>query len=66
MATIRHCRHCWGDCRGECLLDETGICIHGANSSLPWPMRARSVLSRRWWRRILWGWVPWGPRACAR
>ena len=32
MAAVRHCRHCWGDCLGECLLGDTGMCIHGWNS----------------------------------
>jgi len=54
MAAIRHCRHCWGDCLGGCLLGDTGMCIHGWNSRKP-RMRARWLLSRRWWRRVFWG-----------
>ena len=23
MTAVRHCRHCWGDCLGGCLLDDT-------------------------------------------
>ena len=29
MPAVRHCRHCWGDCPGGCLLpDGSGACIH--------------------------------------
>ena len=35
----RHCRHCWGDCGGYCLLDD-GTCIHGWNGNRPRHQRA--------------------------
>jgi hypothetical protein len=29
MPAARHCRHCYGDCPGTCLLPGTGgLCIH--------------------------------------
>jgi hypothetical protein len=57
MTTIRHCRHCMGNCMGECLVDDTGRCLHSSRipGGLPWRMRAQLVLSRRWWRRVFRG-----------
>jgi hypothetical protein len=55
MTAVRHCRHCWGDCLGECLLGDTGMCIHGRNSRTAPRMRAQWLLSRKWWRRVFWG-----------
>jgi hypothetical protein len=56
MPTSRHCRHCYGDCGGACLLPgDQGLCIHS-----PAPRRGmRSWLSlmgtRSFWRRLLTG-----------
>jgi hypothetical protein len=50
----RHCRHCLGGgCPGDCLLGD-GQCIHGWNDRRP-RFTWRVVLTRRWWRRVLWG-----------
>ena len=49
----RHCRHCWSDCGGNCLLPD-GTCIHGYNGNRP-PIALRALLTRRWWNRVLWG-----------
>jgi hypothetical protein len=56
MTTIAHCRHCYGDCRGECLMDTAGHCIHDGNlRPLSWPQRLRLLATRAWWRRVFWG-----------
>jgi hypothetical protein len=49
MPAIRHCRHCWGDCDGDCLLPgDTGACIHGWALRLPFRQRVRLGLTRFW------------------
>jgi hypothetical protein len=50
----RHCRHCAGDCPGDCLLPD-GHCIHGWNGKHPRWFTWQLLLNRRWWRRVLWG-----------
>jgi hypothetical protein len=50
----RHCRHCWGGCPGDCLLDD-GQCIHGWNGNRPQEFSWRVLLTRPWWERLLWG-----------
>jgi hypothetical protein len=55
----RHCRHCAGNCRGECMLGD-GQCIHGWNGHRPRHFTWRVLLMRRWWHRVLWGDQPWG------
>jgi hypothetical protein len=57
MADVRHCRHCWGNCPGDCLMEDMGMCIHDPNSPFRGTrgIRARRLLSRRWWRRVLSG-----------
>jgi hypothetical protein len=50
----RHCRHCLGDCNGDCLLG-SGQCIHGWNGARPRDVTWRILLDRRWWHRVLWG-----------
>lgn len=36
MLAYPHCRHCYGDCPGDCLLPgDTGMCIHGRLRRLP-------------------------------
>jgi hypothetical protein len=49
-----HCRHCLGDCPGDCLLDG-GWCIHGRNEKRPRALAWQAPLTRRWWDRVLWG-----------
>jgi hypothetical protein len=52
----RHCRHCAGDCGGECLLGAgEGSCIHGRNGKRPRVFTWQVLLTRRWWHRVLWG-----------
>ena len=49
MPGYRHCRHCWGDCDGDCLLPGgSGGCIHrGPRRSL----RQQFLLWLVWRRR---------------
>jgi hypothetical protein len=49
----RHCRHCAGNCPGDCLL-ASGQCIHDWNGRRP-PFTWQLLLARRWWHRVLWG-----------
>jgi hypothetical protein len=53
MTAVRHCGHCWGDCPGDCLLDDTGMCIHNANTMMIRQLRAQRPLSLRWLRMLL-------------
>jgi hypothetical protein len=52
----RHCRHCYGDCDGGCLLPGgEGLCIHS-----PVPHRSPRewlglLRTRRFWRRFFLG-----------
>ena len=55
MAAVRHCRHCWGDCLGDCVLGDTGLCIHDWHRMATRRMQARWLLSRKWWQRVFWG-----------
>ncbi len=55
MTVVRHCRHCWGDCQGDCLLDDTGMCIHNVRARVMRPTRARRLLSRAWLRMLFRG-----------
>jgi hypothetical protein len=48
MTAVRHCRHCWGDCLGGCLLDDTGLCIHNENSRMMRQLRTRRLLNPMW------------------
>jgi hypothetical protein len=56
MPSVRHCRHCLGDCAGDCLLPgDQGLCIHR-----PVPRRSArellfSIRTRRFWHRVLFG-----------
>jgi hypothetical protein len=50
----RHCRHCAGDCPGDCLLGD-GQCIHGWNGKRPRQLPWQLLTTRRGWRRLLWG-----------
>jgi hypothetical protein len=48
MTAVRHCQHCWGNCKGECLLDDTGLCVHRVGPlRAPWRLRLRLLLSGR-------------------
>ena len=51
MPRTLHCKHCWGNCRGTCLLPGgAGMCIHTVTPGPPvrdWP---RLVGTRRFWR----------------
>jgi hypothetical protein len=52
----RHCRHCAGACGGECIRGlPPGQCIHGWNGKRPRVFTWQVLLTRRWWRRVLWG-----------
>jgi hypothetical protein len=51
MVVVRHCRHCWGDCPGDCLVDDKGTCIHNVYPSMVKQKRPR-VLSPRWLRML--------------
>ena len=53
MTVVRHCRHCWGDCLGDCLLDDTGLCIHNVNARMIRQARARRRLLSPAWLRML-------------
>lgn len=59
MPTVRHCRHCWGNCDGECLLPgaagAAGLCIHNPNPRLSWRDRLVLVRAKGFWRRFFWG-----------
>jgi hypothetical protein len=55
MAEMRHCRHCYGNCDGGCLIGDTGRCIHGWNEKHPRQFRPRHLLLRGWWRQVLRG-----------
>jgi hypothetical protein len=54
MAVVRHCRHCWGDCPGDCLLDDNGMCIHNVYVRLARRRRLR-MLSPTWLRMMFRG-----------
>jgi len=52
---IRHCRHCAGDCPGDCLLGESGRGRHGWNEKRPRQFSWQLLVTRSWWRRVFWG-----------
>ena len=54
MAAARHCRHCLGDCPGDCVVDDTGTCIHNAYVRMVKQKRPR-VLTRAWLRMLFRG-----------
>jgi hypothetical protein len=54
VVTVEHCRHCLGNCPGDCLLGD-GQCIHGWDERPARHFRWQAVLRRRWWDRVLWG-----------
>ena len=49
MPAIGHCRHCWGDCPGDCLLPgDEGRCIHQPFRVLPFRQRFRIGVRKLW------------------
>jgi hypothetical protein len=61
MPIDRHCRHCAGNCSGDCLLPgDSGLCIHRPLPGMPLRVRLRLIGTRRFWRRLLWGPGPRG------
>jgi hypothetical protein len=55
MTHPRHCRHCAGNCPGDCIIDDSGMCMHGWNVKPRRYFSWQMLLTRRWWRRVLWG-----------
>jgi hypothetical protein len=55
MPPTRHCRHCLGDCPGDCLYGDSGLCIHGWDKRPPRQFTLRMLLTRGWWQRVFWG-----------
>ena len=55
MPAARHCRHCLGDCPGDCLDGDSGWCIHGWNDERPRQFSWQLLLTRKWWHRFFWG-----------
>jgi hypothetical protein len=54
MPPPQHCRHCTGDCLGECLLPgDQGLCIHRMAPRLSRQEKLRLLRSRRFWRWFL-------------
>ncbi len=56
----QHCRHCLGDCGGQCLLPgqedgQQGLCIHQPIRRLTMRERVLLLSDRRFWRRFFWG-----------
>ncbi|HEY1626450.1 MAG TPA: hypothetical protein VGG16_21915 [Streptosporangiaceae bacterium] len=54
-ASPRHCKHCLGDCPGDCLNGNTGRCLHGWNGPHRRRFNPRYLMARGWWRQLLWG-----------
>ena len=52
MPERRHCRHCLGDCPGDCLIGDSGRCIHGWNHKHSRQFSLQLVLTRKWWHRL--------------
>jgi hypothetical protein len=55
MTAVRHCRHCWGDCLGDCLLDDTDLCIHNVDSRMMSQLRRRRLRNPMWLLRLFRG-----------
>ena len=56
MPAAGHCRHCYGDCPGTCLLPgDTGLCIHKPAPALTVGQWVALLRTRRFWRRVLRG-----------
>ena len=52
MPQYRHCRHCLGDCPGNCLIGDSGQCIHGWNEKRPRQFSWQLLLTRRFWDQV--------------
>jgi len=51
-----HCRHCLGDCGGDCLLPGGGErCIHRPAPRLSAGQRLALLRMRSFWHRVFWG-----------
>jgi hypothetical protein len=56
MPDVRHCRHCWGPCPGDCLIPgDMGLCIHKPAPRLAFRQRMLLLVDRGFWRRVFWG-----------
>jgi hypothetical protein len=56
MPSAGHCRHCYGNCSGNCLLPGGGgLCIHRPALRLTVRQRLALVRTRGFWRRVFWG-----------
>jgi hypothetical protein len=55
MPEYRHCRHCLGDCPGDCLLGDSGRCIHGWTEKHSHQFSWQLILTRKWWHRVFRG-----------
>ena len=56
MPGAGHCRHCYGDCGGSCLLPGGGgLCIHKSAPKLTVGRRLALLRTRRFWLRIFRG-----------
>jgi hypothetical protein len=56
MPGASHCRHCYGNCPGTCLLPGGGgLCIHKPAPKLTVGQRLALVRTRRFWHRVLRG-----------
>jgi hypothetical protein len=55
MPGAGHCRHCYGDCPGTCLLPGGGLCIHKPAPKLTVGQRLVLMRTRRFWHRVLRG-----------
>jgi hypothetical protein len=56
MLAAGHCRHCWGDCVGTCLLPgDQGMCIHNPYPKLTFRQRVAGLAKGRFWQRVLRG-----------
>jgi hypothetical protein len=56
MPTASHCRHCYGDCDGKCLIPGAGgLCIHKSSAKLTVVQRLALLRTGGFWRRVFWG-----------
>jgi len=55
MPQYRHCRHCLGDCPGNCLIGDSGRCLHGWNEKPPRQFSWQLLLTGGFWRRVFRG-----------
>jgi hypothetical protein len=56
LLVVAHCRHCYGDCNGECLLPGgEGRCIHKPVPKRTVGQRLAQLRTRQLWHRVFWG-----------